>query len=58
MRAWARASTASRQGSHAGLGLAIVKAIAEASGGSVSASSDGKETRFSIFLPLAPSADA
>jgi two-component system OmpR family sensor kinase len=36
---------------HAGLGLAIVKAIAESSGGSVSAGSDSKGTRFSIELP-------
>jgi two-component system OmpR family sensor kinase len=36
---------------HAGLGLAIVKAIAEASGGSVRATSDARETRFEIRLP-------
>jgi two-component system OmpR family sensor kinase len=41
-------------GQHAGLGLAIVKAIAEASGGSVSAASNTEETRFSILLPVAP----
>jgi signal transduction histidine kinase len=36
---------------HAGLGLAIVKAIAESSGGSVTASSGASGTRFSIHLP-------
>jgi two-component system heavy metal sensor histidine kinase CusS len=41
----------SRDGRHAGLGLAIVKAIAEASGGAVTAASDARETRFSITLP-------
>lgn len=43
----------SRDGQHAGLGLAIVKAIAEASGGSVSAASDDRATRFAIHLPVA-----
>jgi signal transduction histidine kinase len=38
---------------HAGLGLAIVKAIAEASGGTVTAESDSSETRFAIRLPVA-----
>jgi two-component system OmpR family sensor kinase len=37
---------------HAGLGLAIVKAIAEASGGTVTAESDSSETRFAIRLPI------
>jgi signal transduction histidine kinase len=37
---------------HAGLGLAIVKAIAESSGGSVSAASDDRGTRFLIELPV------
>jgi signal transduction histidine kinase len=39
---------------HAGLGLAIVKAIAESSGGRVSAASDRTGTRFAIELPPAP----
>lgn len=38
---------------HAGLGLAIVRAIAEASGGSVLAASDGEGTRFALRLPIA-----
>jgi signal transduction histidine kinase len=37
---------------HAGLGLAIAKAIAEASGGSVSAESDDRQTRFAVRLPV------
>jgi two-component system OmpR family sensor kinase len=41
-------------GRHAGLGLAIVKAIVEASGGTVSATSDASGTRFVVRLPLAP----
>ena len=40
-------------GQHAGLGLAIVKAIAEASGGSVEATSTDEATTFSIRLPTA-----
>ena len=40
-------------GGHAGLGLAIVRAIAESSGGSVTAASDAESTRFAIRLPLA-----
>ncbi|MDP9481978.1 MAG: ATP-binding protein, partial [Chloroflexota bacterium] len=40
-------------GLHAGLGLAIVKAIAEASGGSVGATSTDAATTFSIRLPIA-----
>lgn len=40
-------------GQHAGLGLAIVKAIAEASGGSVEATSTDQGTTFSIRLPAA-----
>jgi two-component system, OmpR family, sensor kinase len=40
-------------GHHAGLGLAIVKAIAEASGGSVDATSTDEATTFSIRLPIA-----
>lgn len=50
-----RADTAKggQNGGHAGLGLAIVKAIAEASGGGVRATSDDRETRFAIHLPLA-----
>jgi two-component system OmpR family sensor kinase len=43
---------ASEDGPHAGLGLAIVKAIAEASGGTVTAASDARETRFAIRLPV------
>jgi two-component system OmpR family sensor kinase len=43
-------SSAGQEG-HAGLGLAIVKAIAESSGGSVTAASDSTGTRFSISLP-------
>jgi two-component system OmpR family sensor kinase len=43
----------SRTGSNAGLGLAIVRAIAEASGGSVSAASDTSSTRFAIRVPAA-----
>jgi two-component system OmpR family sensor kinase len=39
--------------SHAGLGLAIVRAIAEASGGSVTATSDTQGTCFVIRLPIA-----
>lgn len=42
-----------RSGGHAGLGLAIVKAIVEASGGTVGATSDARETRFEIRLPVA-----
>jgi signal transduction histidine kinase len=47
------ASSEPQPGQHAGLGLAIVKAIAEASGGTASASSDSSGTRFSILLPAA-----
>jgi signal transduction histidine kinase len=47
-----RARDASVDGRHAGLGLAIVKAIVEASGGSVSATSDRSGTRFSIRMPV------
>jgi two-component system OmpR family sensor kinase len=43
----------SRPDSHAGLGLAIVRAIAEASGGTVTATSDAESTRFVVRLPLA-----
>jgi two-component system, OmpR family, sensor kinase len=43
--------TDAASGQHAGLGLAIVKAIAEASGGSVEASSTDQGTTFSIRLP-------
>jgi signal transduction histidine kinase len=43
-------------GHHAGLGLAIVKAIVDASGGTISATSDEMETRISISLPLRPDA--
>ena len=42
----------SGNGQHAGLGLAIVKAIAEASGGSVGATSSDETTTFSIRLPI------
>jgi signal transduction histidine kinase len=42
----------SRTDSHAGLGLAIVRAIAEASGGSVAATSDAESTRFVVRLPI------
>jgi two-component system heavy metal sensor histidine kinase CusS len=39
-------------GTHSGLGLAIVKSIVEAHGGSVTVSSSGGETRFSlVFAP-------
>lgn len=41
-----------RPGDHAGLGLPIVRAIAEASGGSASVSSDEVATRFEVQLPL------
>jgi signal transduction histidine kinase len=44
---------AAGNGQHAGLGLAIVKAIAEASGGSVHATSTEDVTTFSIRLPIA-----
>ena len=47
------ADTTSKNGHHAGLGLAIVKAIAEASGGTVTAASDATGTTFSILLPAA-----
>jgi two-component system OmpR family sensor kinase len=39
-------------GDHAGLGLPIVRAIAEASGGAVTVSSDQVATRFEIRLPI------
>lgn len=45
---------AAPNGHNAGLGLAIVKAIAEASGGSVHASSGTAGTTFEIRLPVAP----
>jgi two-component system OmpR family sensor kinase len=41
-----------RPGDHAGLGLPIVRAIAEASGGAASVSSDQAATRFEVRLPL------
>jgi two-component system OmpR family sensor kinase len=41
------------RGPHAGLGLSIVRAIVNASGGEVTAMSDGRITRFEIRLPLA-----
>jgi two-component system OmpR family sensor kinase len=41
-----------RPGDHAGLGLPIVRAIAEASGGAASVSSDRSATRFEIRLPI------
>ncbi len=41
-----------RPGDHAGLGLPIVQAIAEASGGAASVSSDQVSTRFEVRLPL------
>ncbi len=47
-----RADRTREPGRHAGLGLAIVKAIVEASGGSISASSDPTGTRFTIRLPM------
>jgi len=46
-----RADHGREPGRHAGLGLAIVKAIVEASGGTISASSSGDGTRFTIRLP-------
>jgi two-component system OmpR family sensor kinase len=45
--------TAAGTDGHAGLGLAIVQAIAEASGGSVTATSDAERTSFAIRLPAA-----
>jgi signal transduction histidine kinase len=42
-----------RPGDHAGLGLPIVQAIAEASGGAASVSSDQVSTRLEVRLPLA-----
>jgi two-component system OmpR family sensor kinase len=48
------AASNGHNGHHAGLGLAIVKAVAEASGGSVHASSTAAATTFEIRLPLAP----
>jgi two-component system, OmpR family, sensor kinase len=42
-----------RPGDHAGLGLPIVRAIAEASGGAVTVSSDSRGTRFELRLPIA-----
>ena len=52
-----RADRSVEPGRHAGLGLAIVKAIVEASGGTVSATSDASGTRFVVRLPLAPASD-
>jgi two-component system sensor histidine kinase BaeS len=37
---------------HAGLGLPIVRAIAESAGGAVAVTSDGRETRFEVRLPI------
>lgn len=48
-----QAGRGSADGRHAGLGLAIVKAIADASRGSVQATSTERETTFTIRLPLA-----
>ena len=47
-----QAVQASPSTGHAGLGLAIVKAIAEASGGSVAATSESGRTRFLFRLPM------
>jgi two-component system OmpR family sensor kinase len=50
-----RAAPSGNDGQHAGLGLAITKAIVEASGGSVSATSDETGTQFVVRLPIDPS---
>lgn len=52
-----RADRSVEPGRHAGLGLAIVKAIIEASGGSVTATSDADGTRFVVRLPVDPATD-
>jgi len=51
-----RSDRSKEPGRHAGLGLAIVKAIVEASGGTVSVTSDASDTTFVVRLPLDPSA--
>ena len=51
-----RADRSVEPGRHAGLGLAIVKAIIEASGGTVSVSSDATGTRFVVSMPDDPTA--
>lgn len=54
--AFRRGTSRPRQSRGLGLGLYIVAEIVKAHGGTVFASSEGGQTRFTVTLPIAPAA--